>query len=163
MARRKVKSDSYAYAGPRRGSAYEAVATAVSTSGKVDAKTGRPREWTIKRRVDTGALSCDCPAWIFRGELDADGRRTCKHIKSWRAGDLQQGGLRTALVDEVAEAIRAAASAAQLAIFDAQALTLAQGVVARLGARLAEPMTEIGGDDFVLRPTRAIDVRRLGS
>ena len=48
---------------------YETVMTFESKSST----TGKC--YTVKRRLDTGALGCDCPQWIF----DRNGNRTCYH------------------------------------------------------------------------------------
>ena len=46
---------------------YETVTVYVSSQGE--------KNWTVKRNVDTGKLSCNCPAWIFNKKGD----RTCYH------------------------------------------------------------------------------------
>jgi len=47
----------------------------VMTFESKSSKTGKC--YTVKRRVDTGALSCDCPQWVF----NRNGDRTCYHTE----------------------------------------------------------------------------------
>ena len=55
---------------------YETIMTFESKSSK----TGKC--YTVKRRVDTGALGCDCPQWVF----NKNGDRTCYHTMKVLAG-----------------------------------------------------------------------------
>lgn len=50
---------------------YESIMTFESKSSK----TGKC--YTVKRRLDTGAISCDCPQWVF----NRNGDRTCYHTE----------------------------------------------------------------------------------
>ena len=50
---------------------YETIMTFESKSSK----TGKC--YTVKGRVDTGAISCDCPQWVF----NRNGDRTCYHTE----------------------------------------------------------------------------------
>ena len=46
----------------------------------VASETTPGKVYTIKRHVESGALSCNCPAWIYGRNLD--GRKPeCKHLR----------------------------------------------------------------------------------
>lgn len=46
---------------------YETIETFPSSKGD--------KVYVVKRRLDTGALSCSCPSWVFNQK----GNRTCYH------------------------------------------------------------------------------------
>ena len=59
---------------------YETIMTFESKSSK----TGKC--YTVKKRADTGALSCDCPQWIF----NRNGDRTCYHTERVKVLRIQE-------------------------------------------------------------------------
>jgi hypothetical protein len=100
----------------RASTKYEQVATVVS-------RRDPDRKWSIKRNRETGALSCDCPSWIFKPQCGDCGEplahvgggvlrcekghgtvglpggpaRSCKHVRAY-------------LADQEAQKVAAAAS-----------------------------------------------------
>ncbi len=51
--------------------------------GQFPSKSSAGKFYIVKRHRDTGALSCDCPAWRFK---KGDRERTCKHVQTVAAG-----------------------------------------------------------------------------
>lgn len=68
---------------PSRRSAGQSDAYQIVQEFPSESKPGK--KYTVKRKVATGELSCDCPVWIFSGR-----NRHCKHVESVTRGTVSE-------------------------------------------------------------------------
>jgi hypothetical protein len=60
------------------------------TVAMIPSSSKRGKFWAVKRNIQTGQLSCSCPAWIFQRGPAVD-RKPCKHvIKAMQLGFQEQ-------------------------------------------------------------------------
>ena len=69
----------------------------MSTILSTVASSSSDKTYNIVRGAD-GVVYCTCPAWKFQ-RLTAEGR-TCKHIKSWSAGQLATRNISKVVVEK---------------------------------------------------------------
>lgn len=86
----------------------------------IRSKRDPSKTWKIHQHKETGAFKCSCPAFVFKGERDADGAKTCKHLNESRENARRLGmGLRDYFtsqgVDAGGDVVTAGAMLAQTA------------------------------------------------